>query len=172
MCVCMLLTYSRGCYLGLLLSVLVFLVLLDWRFLIPAAVLLALSPLYVPDSIWQRLLSIGNMGDTSTSYRASIWIGTLRMLKDFWLCGVGPGENPFNSVYPVYALSAVDAPHSHNLYLQLICDTGITGLIVFLGFLGSLLRSLITTMRHCRRRETKIFAMRGSRPLPVCCCKA
>lgn len=161
MCVCMLLTYSRGCYLGLLLSVLVFLVLLDWRFLIPAAVLLALSPLYVPDSIWQRLLSIGNMGDTSTSYRASIWIGTLRMLKDFWLCGVGPGENPFNSVYPVYALSAVDAPHSHNLYLQLICDTGITGLIVFLGFLGSLLRSLITTMRHCRRRETKIFAIAG-----------
>ena len=161
MCVCMLLTYSRGCYLGLLLSVLVFLVLLDWRFLIPAAVLLVLSPLYVPNSIWQRLLSIGNMGDTSTSYRASIWIGTLRMLKDFWLCGVGPGENAFNSVYPVYALSAVDAPHSHNLYLQLICDTGITGLIVFLGFLGSLLRSLITTMRHCRRRETKIFAIAG-----------
>lgn len=161
MCVCLLLTYSRGCYLGLLLAALIFLVLLDRRFLLPAAVLLVLSPLYVPDSIWQRLLSIGNMGDTSTSYRASIWIGTLRMLKDFWFCGAGPGEAAFNAVYPLYGLAAVDAPHSHNLYLQLVCDTGITGLIVFLGFIGSLMRSLLTTLRHSRRKETKIFAMAG-----------
>lgn len=161
MCACLLLTYSRGCYLGLLLGAAIFLVLLDRRFLIPMGILLVLSPLYVPASIWDRLLSIGNMGDTSTNYRVSIWVGTVKMLKDFWLCGVGPGEGAFNSVYPLYRLSAIEAPHSHNLYLQLLCDTGIVGLLVFLAFAGSLLRSLLTTLRHCRCRETRVFSIAG-----------
>ena len=114
MCLCLLLTYSRGCYLGLLFGMVIFLVLLDRRFLILVGILAVLSPLYVPDTIWQRLLSIGNLGDTSTNYRVNIWIGTMKMLKDFWFCGVGPGEDAFNTVYPLYSLSAIDTPHSHN----------------------------------------------------------
>lgn len=161
MCLCLLLTYSRGCYLGLLFGVVIFLVLLDRRFLILVGVLAVLSPLYVPHSIWQRLLSIGDLGDTSTSYRVNIWIGTVKTLKDFWFCGVGPGEGAFNSVYPLYSLSAVDTPHSHNLYLQLLCDTGLPGLLALLGFAGSLLRGLITTLCRSRRKETKIYAMAG-----------
>ncbi len=161
MCLCLLLTYSRGCYLGLLFGMVIFLVLLDRRFLILVGVLAVLSPLYVPDTIWQRLLSIGNLGDTSTNYRVNIWIGTMKMLKDFWFCGVGPGEDAFNTVYPLYSLSAIDTPHSHNLYLQLLCDTGLPGLLALLGFAGSLLRGLITTLHRSRRRETKIYAMAG-----------
>ena len=161
MCLCLLLTYSRGCYLGLLFGMVIFLVLLDRRFLILVGVLAVLSPLYVPDSIWQRLLSIGNLGDTSTNYRVNIWIGTARMLKDFWFCGVGPGEDAFNTVYPLYSLNAIDTPHSHNLYMQLLCDAGLPGLLALLGFVGSLLRGLMTTVRRSRRKETKIYAMAG-----------
>ena len=161
MCLCLLLTYSRGCYLGLLFGMVIFLVLLDRRFLILVGVLAVLSPLYVPNSIWQRLLSIGNLGDTSTNYRVNIWIGTARMLKDFWFCGVGPGEDAFNTVYPLYSLNAIDTPHSHNLYMQLLCDAGLPGLLALLGFAGSLLRGLMTTMRRSRRKETKIYAMAG-----------
>lgn len=161
MCLCLLLTYSRGCYLGLLFGMVIFLVLLDRRFLILVGVLAVLSPLYVPDSIWQRLLSIGNLGDTSTNYRVNIWIGTARMLKDFWFCGVGPGEDAFNTVYPLYSLNAIDTPHSHNLYMQLLCDAGLPGLLALLGFMGSLLRGLMTTLRRSRRKETKIYAMAG-----------
>ena len=157
MCLCLLLTYSRGCYLGLLFGMVIFLVLLDRRFLILVGVLAVLSPLYVPASIWQRLLSIGNLGD----YRVNIWIGTARMLKDFWFCGVGPGEDAFNTVYPLYSLNAIDTPHSHNLYMQLLCDAGLPGLLALLGFMGSLLRGLMTTLRRSRRKETKIYAMAG-----------
>lgn len=161
MCICLLLTYSRGCYLGLAFSAAVFLVLLDRRFLILIGAGLLLCPFVLPDTIWSRILSIGDMGDTSTQYRVQIWQGSLRMLRDYWLCGVGPGEGAFNSVYPLYTLNAVDTPHSHSLYLQILCETGIAGLAAFLGFLGSLYRSLLTALRHCRRWETKIFAMAG-----------
>lgn len=161
MCMVMLLTYSRGGYIGLILAACIFLVLLDRRFLLLIGVAVILSPLYVPESVWTRLLSIGNLGDTSTNYRVNIWIGVVDMLRQFWFCGVGPGEGTFNQVYPVFALPYVDAPHSHNLYLQLICDTGIVGLLVFLGLMGSLYRSLLSTLRHSRRRETKIFAIAG-----------
>ena len=42
MCLCLLLTYSRGCYLGLLFGVVIFLVLLDRRFLILIGILAVL----------------------------------------------------------------------------------------------------------------------------------
>lgn len=161
MCVCAVLTYSRGCYLGLILALAVFLVLLDRRFLILIAVLALISPWVLPHAVVDRLMSIGNLEDTSTDYRFQIWQGVAAMLKDFWYCGVGPGEGAFYSVYPVYALEAVDAPHSHCLYLQLLCDTGAAGLLVFLALAGSLLRSLLTTLRTALRRETRLFAMAG-----------
>ena len=161
MCLCAVLTYSRGCYIGLALALVVFLVLLDRRFLIPVIILAVLSPLFLPASITERILSIGSTADTSTNYRVEIWIGVLDMLKHFWYSGVGPGETAFATVYPIYALEAVSAPHSHCLYLQLLCDTGISGLLIFLLAAVSLLRSLLTSLRHAVRRETQVFAAAG-----------
>lgn len=47
---------------------------------------------YCPLAIW---------GIPPSNYRVNIWIGTMKMLKDFWFCGVGPGEDAFNTVYPL-----------------------------------------------------------------------
>ncbi len=154
---CLIVTYSRGCYLGLLLAAAVFLVLLDRRFLLLGVVLLLFSPLYLPETILTRFTSIGNMADSSTSYRVYIWYGTLRMLKDYWFCGIGPGQTAFNMVYPLYAYSAVTAPHAHNLFLQIACDTGVVGLGVFLTMLLSTVRSLFTALKRTVHREARIF---------------
>ena len=62
----------------------------------------------------------------------SIWLGTLAMLKDYWISGIGPGEAAFNQVYPVYAYNGISAPHSHNTFLQVVCDAGILGLVFLL----------------------------------------
>lgn len=67
-------------------------------------------------------------------------MGTLQMLKDFWLFGIGLGEEAFNSVYPFYAYSAVVAPHSHNLFLQIWVETGLAGIITFIIILLAWLR--------------------------------
>lgn len=161
MVVCLVLTYSRGCYLGLLFAAGVFLVLMNPRLLIPGIVVLLLSPLYLPESVISRFTSIGNMGDTSTSYRVYIWLGTLAMLKDYWFCGVGPGIDAFNMVYPEYAYNAVTAPHSHSLYLQLICDTGMCGLAVFLILLVSFYRMMFTAVKHTEDKKIRTLQISG-----------
>lgn len=46
-------------------------------------------------------------------------MGTLAMLKDYWMCGIGPGDAAFNLVYPKYSYSGIVAPHAHNLFLQI-----------------------------------------------------
>ena len=98
-------------------------------FLILAGVVCLL--LFSPDVITDRFTSIGNVTDTSTSYRVSIWMGTLEMLKDYWMTGIGPGTQAFNMIYPAYSYNTISAPHAHNLFLQIICDAGIVAIVVF-----------------------------------------
>jgi O-antigen ligase len=132
MCVCMILTFSRGAWLGLLLAGAVFFVLLNPRLILLAPFALAALYFVMPETVITRFTSIGNMGDQSTSYRVYIWMGVLAMLKDYWLCGIGPGTAAFNMVYPAYSYNAIVAPHAHNLFLQIVCDAGICALVVFL----------------------------------------
>ena len=152
MCLCMLLTLSRGAWLGLLFAGFIFLMLLQPRLLL--LVPLALVALYfvLPDTVIARFTSIGNLADTSTSYRLSIWLGTLDMLRDYWLCGVGPGEAAFNLVYPRYSYNEIVAPHSHNLFLQIVCDAGIVALLVFVLLLFHFFRDLCAAF--CRERDS------------------
>lgn len=143
---CMLLTFSRGGYLGLLFAGAFFLILIDRRFLFLGLVLLAGAVLIMPDTIVTRFTSIGNMGDSSTSYRVSIWFGTLAMLKDYWLCGIGPGTAAFQKIYPVYSYAEAAAQHAHNLFLQITCDCGVSGIAVFLLIVFTFFKSISSSI--------------------------
>ena len=94
--ICMLLTFARGGWLGLIIAVAIFLIILDRRFIIVGIVGLVLLYFMLPDVVLDRFLSIGNTQDSSTSYRISIWLGTISMLRDYWFTGVGPGTEAFN----------------------------------------------------------------------------
>ena len=157
MFVCLIMTYSRGCYLGLLFAAVIFLVLLDRRFLLLGIAVLALCPFVLPESVLTRFTSIGDMSDSSTSYRVYIWLGTLDMLKDYWFAGVGPGVTAYNTVYPEYAYSAVSAPHSHSLFLQVMCDTGVCGLAVLLLLSVSFYRMMFTAIHREGDRQAKLL---------------
>ena len=148
MCVCMILTFSRGAWLGLLFAGAVFVVLLNPRLILLAPFALVALYFVLPETVISRFTSIGNLADNSTSYRVYIWLGVLDMLKDgFWLCGVGPGDGAFNQIYPFYSYSAIVAPHSHNLYLQILCDAGITALVVFGVVLFQYFRNLCVAVK-------------------------
>lgn len=161
MMLCLMLTYSRGAYLGILFAIAVFFVMLDRRFILLGLVGLAVLPLVMPESIMERFLSIGNMKDTSSSYRMNIYLGSLNMLKDYWFSGVGPGTEAFNEVYPVYAFSTVTAPHAHNLFLQLASDTGILGLLTFCLTVFSFCRTCFTALRTETDFEARVFIITG-----------
>ncbi|MBQ9267877.1 MAG: O-antigen ligase family protein [Clostridia bacterium] len=129
------LTFSRGCWLGIIFALFVLAILIDKRLIWAGVLLLFIAPFVLPESIMARFTSIGNMADTSTSYRVYIWLGTIAMLKDYFLSGVGLGTSSFNLVYPLYAYNDIVAPHSHSLYLQLFVEYGLVGFIVFVGII-------------------------------------
>lgn len=139
MAVAIILTWSRGAWLGLLFGGFVF--LLIWSrysmyILFAGAASIPFLPLILPDAIIHRFTSIGNLADTSTSYRVNIWRGTVHMLEDYWHCGIGIGEGAWDTVYPRYSLAAIEtAPHAHNLYLQTWVESGIVGITLLLAFL-------------------------------------
>lgn len=151
------LTYSRGCYVALALAVVVMLWFMDKRWLIPLGFLLALSPLYLPDSIMARLQSIGNMSDTSTLYRVQIWQGTLMMLRQYWWIGAGFGSVAFSALYDRFALEAVDAPHAHNLLLQTMSESGIVGLICTVCLLLFICRDALCSLRTLADKGLKMI---------------
>ena len=157
MCLCMILTFSRGAWLGLLFAGAAFVLLLNPRLILLAPFVMAALWFVLPDTITARFASIGNMSDASTSYRVYIWMGTLAMLKNYWLCGIGPGAEAFNRVYPAYSYSGIVAPHSHNLFLQIVCDAGIAALAVFLILIFVYLRMMCAALSREKDRTARLY---------------
>ncbi len=157
MLLCMLFTSSRGGWLGLIFAIAIFAVMIDARLILVGIVGIVALYFVLPDWAIQRFVSIGDMADSSTSYRVSIWLGTIAMLKDYWLSGIGPGIAAFNSIYPAYSYNTIAAPHTHNLFLQLTCDAGIIGLALFLIILFSYYRTTFSAFSRERDKITRVY---------------
>ncbi len=129
---CLVFTQSRGCWVGLILAAVIFAFLIDKKLIAFGIITMMFLPMILPESIINRFTSIGNMSDSSTSYRVNIWYGSIGIIKDYWWMGIGLGQEAFSKVYPFYSYSAAAALHSHNLYLQILVETGIYGFVAFI----------------------------------------
>ncbi|MBS7297587.1 MAG: O-antigen ligase family protein [Eubacteriales bacterium] len=130
---CLLFTWSRGAWVGVVLGIGIFLLIRDRRWIVLGVLAVLVLPFILPDSIMNRLLSIGNTNDSSTAYRVSVWVASARMALEYWMLGVGYGSDAFAKVYSTYALNGAGyALHAHNFYIQLVVDVGIGGFITYL----------------------------------------
>lgn len=152
------LTYSRGAYVAMALAVIVFILLVEKRLLILMVFVAAILPPMLPQTVLDRILSIVNFADTSTMFRMSIWQGSLRMARDFWLSGVGQGLEAYHTVYPYYALAAAGTLHSHNLFLQIFVEVGVGGFIIFIAILACFFRELANFWRKTQEFRLKLMA--------------
>lgn len=155
MCICMIYTYSRGNWLGLIAAIFMFILFYDTRYVWLGILAVLMAPFVLAPSVISRFISIGDTADTSTSYRVYIWMGTIAMLKDYWICGIGLGSDAFNMIYPHYSYAGIVAPHAHNLYLQLLAENGIMGLIVFLILIFAYYRMVITKITKLKHGVPK-----------------
>ena len=156
----LLMTYSRGCYLGLAFALGIFILLMEKRFVVLFIPALLALPFVLPASIINRFMSIidfANM-DTSTIFRISIWQGSVRILEDFWMSGLGQGAEAFNRVFPFYALAASVAEHAHNTFLQMAIELGILGLVIFIGFLACFFRMTANFLRQSKDFKHRVMA--------------
>jgi len=154
----LLLTYSRGGWLAIVLAAGIFTFCCNKR-LIPALCVLGLLALpLLPDSVITRLSTIGNAEDSSTMHRLNIWRGVLELLGDHdrWLTGIGMGPETFRRIYPFYSegTAKVGAYHTQMHYLELVVETGILGFLSFVYFMckyfGRALNGLQNGLREHR----------------------
>jgi len=151
-------TYSRGSYVSLAIGAFVFVLIIKKKLIVLFVPALLGVLLVLPASVVNRLFSILNFDDTSTVFRLNIWRGSLRMLGDFWPIGVGQGEYAFNRVYTYYSLGAIFTPHSHNLFLQIMIETGIVGILVFIGVLACFIRAQVNFLRRVKEFRLRVFS--------------
>lgn len=144
-------TYSRASWIGFAFSMVVLVLLWQPRFF-PLFLFgcLAAIPL-LPQTVWNRVLTIGNLKDSSTASRAPLYAAALRTLARRPIRGVGLGTAPAQAYIDAYGLYHGTAPyvHAHNFYLEVWLETGLLGLV---SFLASMLWS-IKTAAHAARQH-------------------
>ena len=145
---CLILTWSRGAWLGFIFAFVAFLLIWHRRsmwILVGGAFSIPFLPFILPQTIITRFTSIGNLADTSTSYRVSIWRAAVHMIEDYLITGIGIGEGAWRKIYPDYTLPGIEAaPHSHNLFFQIVLETGIFGIAFFFIILFFLVKISFT----------------------------
>ena len=142
--ICILLTWSRGAWLGLFLEFFLFLLFHSRksRYMLRFLPLLFILIPFLPSNFKSRLFSIGDLGESSIRYRLQTWQGALQMLKTYPF-GIGVGERAWRAVYPHFAVSGTKTVmHAHNVFLQIATELGLWGVVVFcLWVFVSLLRA-------------------------------
>ena len=58
------------------------------------------------------------------------------------------GQEAFTQVYPFYSYNGIIAPHSHNLFLQILVESGVVGIGVFLIISVLFLRRIMTGYQY------------------------
>ncbi|OOB79406.1 MAG: hypothetical protein BEN19_07630 [Epulopiscium sp. Nuni2H_MBin003] len=144
--ICLGATYSRGCWIGVVIAGVIFITFYNGRLWFFAIIAMLVAPFILPENIMIRLLSIGNMEDTSTAIRIKIWLSSLRMGKDFMLTGAGLGTLSYKYLYPLYKYYYIPAEHSHNALFQVFIEGGIIGLILFIFAIWRLIKHQAVSM--------------------------
>ncbi len=155
-------TYSRASWIGLVVAIFVF-VLLAERRLIPVLILAAIALLpFLPASILNRILTIFNPSDSSTSSRLPIYSVGLRIWKLSPLTGIGLGSELSAKIahtsgwyYEIFKF-----PHYHNIFLQLAVELGLIGTISYTaGFISACKESVRALFSANCNREVRVLTI-------------
>ncbi|MGL5081526.1 MAG: IctB family putative bicarbonate transporter [Microcoleaceae cyanobacterium] len=163
---CLVLTFSRGGWLGFIgLSFVFAVLLLYWmsqyfspywqKWALPVgmgglAVGMTLAVLIVP-TLRDRAASIfAGRSDSSNNFRINVWAAVLEMIRDRPILGIGPGNTAFNKIYPLYMRPRFSALSAYSVVLEILVETGIIGLAVFLWFLSVTFHQAVVQLRRLR----------------------
>ena len=100
--------------------------------------------------------------------RITLWKNSFEVIKDYPLLGAGYGPNVFNYLAKDYNLttranfspptsSKQQQPDAHNFYIQIVVETGIIGLLVFLYFLFSFFRYIFNSLNRAGKNREFLF---------------
>jgi putative inorganic carbon (HCO3(-)) transporter len=155
--VALVLTYSRGAWMGMVasLALLALLLLLRhtrswpplWRRLLPIVLLggggLALVVLITQvEPLRVRVMSlVAGREDSSNNFRMNVWTSVLQMIRDRPWIGIGPGNTAFNLIYPLYQQPKFNALSAYSIPLEWLVEAGLPGLVSGAGLFLTAMRT-------------------------------
>lgn len=151
------LTLSRGGWVGFAFSALIFMILVEKRLLLSIIPIGVGGIYFLPQTILNRIMSIFNLADSSNAYRLTMWSISMDIIKDNPIAGVGFGHLPFKQTFETY-IRTMPTYHAHNTYLETAAEIGIPGLIAFLFFLFILFKYGIKNLIQQDNKYIKIMA--------------
>ena len=129
--------------------------------LIIASILISLALSFIPerliDKAVEAVLNFKPINHPQSETRGEVNAATWRMLLDGNLGGIGVGEHAFESAFYPYRTEATEgASSAANLYMQILCWSGVGGLVAFCLFFAWVFKnaigySLICTDKKVRR---------------------
>lgn len=161
--VALVLTYSRGAWMGMVASLGLMALLLAlrqtrgwpplWRRLLPALLLLGGTAVLVVlvtqvEPLRVRVLSlVAGREDSSNNFRINVWMAALQMVQDRPWLGIGPGNTAFNLIYPLYQQPKFNALSAYSIPLEIMVEAGIPGLLALLGLMVASVRTAMAQWR-------------------------
>lgn len=148
---CLLLTQSRGAWIGFVIAGLVLVVLLRywWSAYLPKflriwalplmfgglAGVFVLGFLFVTPFRYRVGSIFAGSGDSSNAFRLNVWRSVLDMIRDRPIFGFGPGDLVFKRMYPLYSAARFSALSAYSILLEITVEAGLVGLTAFLWLL-------------------------------------
>ena len=134
---CLLFSFSRGAYIGLLFGMIAVGFLKSRKFLVVAVLLLCGWQLVLPSSVQQRInmttgdASSGQHFDSSSEERIALWTDAFELIKRNPLTGTG---------FQTYQYMNRVGPYrdTHNYYVKVLVETGAVGIVLYLLLLAKL----------------------------------
>lgn len=155
---CLVLTFSRGGWIGFVVACFCLLMLLVhwfsiylpqfWRrwtlpIVLAGSATFVLLAVIAVDPLRERVLSIfSGREDSSNNFRINVWMAVIEMIKDRPILGIGPGNDAFNRIYPQYQATGYTALSAYSIFLEVAVEVGFVGLGCFLWI-------LLVTFNHC-----------------------
>ena len=144
----LLLTFTRGAWLGWLTGVFVLALLWRPRVIAWSVPLLILAITFAPLPVFARLISSFDFRQTSVLDRIRMAQGGVEMIRDNPILGVGPSN--VKETYPLYRRPDAPRfriPHLHNNILQLWAERGLLALAAYLILQWEFLRAAFRRRR-------------------------
>lgn len=141
--VCLILTFSRGSWIGFLVALISMLFLspkvskLVYVFSIFITIIV-----FLPGIRERAMFIFAPQGDAD---RFLVWHGAFRMIKAHPFLGMGLGT--FMANFQEYVSKAMTIQYAHNCYLQIWAESGIFALLSFILFIGSVFYKSIKTFK-------------------------
>lgn len=146
----LILTKSRGAWLGFIGAVFILGFIKSRKFMIVSLIILILLFAVLPSQYTERFkssfdISYDMQNNRSNTYRIAMWITALKILRDYPVFGLGY-YNYRTSLSDPYKLDIIKPKegfiHVHNTYLEIAAEQGLFGLFTFLYLMYYILKKI------------------------------